>query len=98
MSDLHPEPDHAPLDDFDRLTTQVRMVTPLHTLFAQAEEELLATRPEGFTPEDMGRRAWELLPIGEREQAFTELLYTYWEAFADDRETWARIDTAGGAS
>lgn len=90
-----PPPDY-PLDDFDRITAQVRMVSPLQTLFAQAEEELLATCPEGFTPEDIGRRAWELLPPDEREQAFGELLYTYWEAAVADRETWARHD-AGGA-
>jgi hypothetical protein len=92
MSDLTPD---FPLDDFDRITTQVRMVTPLQTLFAQAEEELLATRPEGFTPEDIGRRAWELLPQGEKEQAFAELLYTYWEATTADDETWARHETGG---
>lgn len=85
-----------PLDEFDRITTQVRMVSPLQTLFAQAEEELLATRPEGFTPEDIGRRAWDLLPDAERDQAFAELLYAYWETVVADRETWARHD-AGGA-
>jgi hypothetical protein len=87
-----------PLDDFDRLTTQVRMVSPLQTLFAQAEEELLATCPEGFTPEDIGRRAWSLLPEGERDTAFAELLYTYWEAFTADQEAWSRIETTGGAA
>jgi hypothetical protein len=90
------EPEYPALDDFDRITTQVRMVTPLQTLFAQAEEELLATRPEGFTPEDIGRRAWELLPQAEKEQAFAELLYTYWEATTADEEKWAAHE-AGGA-
>lgn len=91
-----PDPERFPLDDFDRITTQVRMVTPLQTLYRQAEEELLATRPEGFTPEDIGRRAWELLPQAERETAFAELLYTYWEATTADDEKWARHE-AGGA-
>jgi hypothetical protein len=83
---------HDPLDEFDRLTSQVRMVSPLQTLFADAEETLLATRPEGFEVEDIGRRAWALLPEGEREKAFDELLYTYWEAVASNRETWARYE------
>lgn len=90
------DPEHNPLDDFDRITTQVRMVTPLQTLYAAAEEELLATRPEGFTPEDIGRRAWALLPEAERDTAFAELLYTYWEATTADDETWTRHE-AGGA-
>jgi hypothetical protein len=46
----------------------------------------------GFEVEDIGRRAWALLPEGERERAFDELLYTYWEAVASDRETWARYE------
>jgi len=88
MSDLHPE--HEPLDDFDRITAQVRMVTPLETLFRAAEEELLAYRPEGFDLEEVGRLAWSLLPEAERERAMDELFYTYWEAIAADSETWAR--------
>jgi hypothetical protein len=90
------DPERYPLDEFDRITAKARMVTPLQTLFAQAEEELLATRPEGFTPEDIGRRAWQLLPEAERETAFAELLYTYWEATTADDETWAARE-AGGA-
>lgn len=89
MSDLTPF-DRYQLDEFDRVTSRVRGVTPLQTMFAKAEEELLATRPEGFNPEDIGRRAWELLPEAEREQAFAELLYTYWEAITADAEMWAR--------
>lgn len=96
MSDLTPF-DRYQLTDFDRITAKLRMaISPLHTLFEQAEEELLATRPEGFTPEDIGRRAWDLLPEGEREQAFDELLYTYWEAATADREARAMQD--GGAA
>lgn len=90
MSDLTPE--HNPLDDFDRITTQVRMVSPLETMFRAAEETLLATRPEGFEVEEIGRLALEWLPEAEKEQAFNELLYTYWEAQAADREMWARYE------
>jgi uncharacterized protein YifE (UPF0438 family) len=90
---MMPDPEHNPLDDFDRITTKVRMVTPLATLFEEAEDRLLATHPEGFTPEDIGRLAWQLLPEGERDTAFVELLYTYWEASTADRKTWARYES-----
>lgn len=97
MSDLTPfDPYH--LDEFDRVTSRVRRVSPLQTLFAQAEEELGATRPEGFTPEDIGQRAWELLPPHEREQAFAELLYAYWETLIADEATWGRYEQSGGAA
>lgn len=97
MSDLTPF-DRYQLDEFDRVTSRVRGVTPLQTMFSQAEDELLATRPEGFNPEDIGRRAWDLLPEAEREQAFNELLYAYWEATVADRETWGRCEQSGGAA
>jgi hypothetical protein len=84
------------LDEFDRLTSKVQRISALTALFADAEETLLATHPEGFDVEDIGRRAWALLPEAERERAFDELLYTYWEAVAADRETWARYE-AGDA-
>lgn len=94
MSDVTPE--RFPLDDFDRITSQVRMVSPLETMFRAAEETLLATRPEGFEVEEIGRLALKRLPKCEQEQALDELLYTYWEAHAADREMWARHE-AGGA-
>ncbi|MFF4346740.1 hypothetical protein [Streptomyces sp. NPDC001530] len=81
-----------PLTPFDEITSGVRMVSPLQTMFAAAEEKLLATRPEGFEVEEIGRLAWDLLPKSELPQAFNELLYTYWEAFTADRETWAARD------
>ena len=95
MSDLSSF-DRYQLTPFDQITAKLRMpISPLQTMFAQAEEELLATCPEGFNPEDIGRRAWDLLPEGEREQAFGELFYTYWEAVTADRE--ARAAQDGGA-
>ncbi|MGW1744497.1 hypothetical protein ACWCRD_02545 [Streptomyces sp. NPDC002092] len=86
-----------PLDEFDQIMTGARMVSPLQAMFGWAEEHLLATRPEGFTPEDIGRLAYERLPEAEREQAFNELLYAYWETVVADRETWARYEQSGGA-
>lgn len=83
-----------PLTPFDEITSGVQRVSPLQTMFADAEETLLATHPEGFEVEDIGRRAWALLPETERAQAFDELLYTYWETVAADREMWARHEAS----
>ena len=93
-----PDPEHNPLDDFDRITTQVRMVSPLETMFRGAEEHLIATRPDGFDLEEIGRLAWERLPEAEKQQALDELFYTYWEVMLADAETWARYGQSGGAA
>jgi hypothetical protein len=92
-----PTPDY-PLDDFDRITAQVRMVSPLETMLRWAEEHLNATRPEGYTLDDLAQLTWDRLPEPEKEQALTELFSAYWEFMADDSTVWARYDTAGGAS
>ncbi|MFG3585040.1 hypothetical protein [Streptomyces sp. NPDC047990] len=81
---------------FDEITSDVPLVTPFQTMWNAAEETLLATQPQGFEVEDIGRRAWALLPEAERAQAFDELFYTYWEAVMADRETWTARD--GGVS
>ena len=95
MSDLTPF-DRYQLDAFDRITSRVRRVTPLQVLFAWAEEQLLVERPEGFTPEDIGRKAWDALPPEEREGAMAEVLYTFWEALEIDKATHG--EQSGGAS
>jgi hypothetical protein len=84
-----------PLTPFDEITSGVRMVSPLQTMFAWAEETLIASRPEGFEVEEIGRMAFERLPESEKKTAFDELLYAYWEAVGADNETWAR-HAAGG--
>lgn len=88
-------PQFESLTPFDEITSAIPRVSPLQALWNAAEELLLATRPEGFEVEEIGRVAFEQLPEAERERAFDELLYTYWEAVASDRETWAARD--GGA-
>lgn len=79
-------------DLFEELTTGLTRVSPLAAMFDAAEDSLLADRPEGFTPEDMGRLAWESLPECERAEAFDQLLYTYWSARQNDREEMLRYE------
>lgn len=92
-----PTPDF-PLDDFDRITASVPMVSPFRTLFNEAEELLQATHPEGFEPKEIGRTAFDCLPEAEREQAMDELFYAYWEMTVSYREAKAAFEAAGGAA
>jgi hypothetical protein len=87
-----------PLTEFDRITSAVPMLSALRALWLEAEEELQASRPEGFTPEDIGRIAFDRLPEGELDPALDELFYTYWAATMADRETRARYEATGGAA
>ncbi|MCQ8831857.1 hypothetical protein [Streptomyces malaysiensis] len=84
----NPEPNTI----FEELTTGLRRVSPLAAMFDAAEDTLRADRPEGFTPEDIGRLAYESLPEAERGDAWDELLYTYWSARENDREELARFE------
>jgi hypothetical protein len=93
FSDQPPEPD---LTDFDRITSQIPMVSPFRALWNEAEELLLETHPDGFEPEQIGRIAFDCLPEQEREQALDELFYTYWAETVSYRE--ARAAQGGGAA
>ena len=93
-----PDPELNPLDDFDRLTSQVRRVSPLETMLRWAEEHLNANRPEGYDLDDLAQLTWDRLPEGEKEQALTELFSAYWELIADDSSAWARYTQTGGAA
>lgn len=77
---------------FEALTSGLRRVSPWAAMFDAAEDTLLVDRPEGFTPEDIGRLAWESLPERERDEAFDQLFYTYWSARENDREELARYE------
>lgn len=46
-----------PLTPFDEITSSIRSVSPFQALWNEAEELLLATRPDGFEVEEIGRRA-----------------------------------------
>ena len=77
---------------FEALTTGLRRVSPLSAMFDAAEDTLLADRPEGFTPEDIGELAMQSLPECEKPDAMNELLYTYWSARENDREEMLRYE------
>jgi hypothetical protein len=84
------------LDEFDRITSAVPMLTAFRALWNEAEELLLATRPDGFEVEEIGRLAFEELPEAEKAAALDELFYTYWAATMADRETRGAMN--GGAA
>lgn len=84
MSTFSQNPDPSepfgPLTEFDHLLVQVPTVTPFEAMWNAAEEELAATRPEGFTPEDIGELALFMLPDSEKPTALGELFYRWWES------------------
>lgn len=90
-----PTPDY-PLDEFDRITSSVPMLSAFRVLWNEAEELLQATHPEGFEPAEIGRFAFEELPERERYAAMGELFYAYWERIVDAREARARAEATGG--
>ena len=90
-----PDPEYQ-LDEFDRITSGIPMLSPLRALFNEAEELLQATHPEGFKPEEIGRIAFDCLPEQEREQAMDELFYAYWVLTVEDRERRAHFESANG--
>ncbi|MCX5584219.1 hypothetical protein [Streptomyces erythrochromogenes] len=96
----HNVPDwFEPLTEFDVLMSQNQMpyISLWQAAFDAAEEELLATWPQGFEVEKIGRLAFERLPEGEKVKALDELFYAYWSGLMNDREALARL-AAGGES
>ena len=75
-----------PLDDFDRITSGVPMLSAFRVLWNEAEELLQESHPEGFKPEEIGRTAFDCLPEEERETALDELFYAFWVLTVEDRE------------
>ncbi|WP_412078972.1 hypothetical protein ACLF6K_37145 [Streptomyces xanthophaeus] len=99
MSHIMPDPEFDTPDEFDLLMAEskIPVLTPFAAMFNDAEEALATTvRLERFTPEEIGREAFDCLPEDEREAALDELFYTYWAAREQDRKTLARYQ-AGGA-
>ncbi|GAA3032783.1 hypothetical protein FHS39_002514 [Streptomyces olivoverticillatus] len=92
MTNPVPEIPDVP-DEFDRITCGVPMVSAWQAMFAEAEEMLRATRPEGFDVEEIGRTAFHCLPERERDAALDVLFYTYWAALQSDRETLAQHES-----
>lgn len=84
------------LTPFDEITSSIPAVSPFRALWNEAEESLLATHPDGFEVEQIGRLAFEELPEVEKAAALDELFYAYWTTIVADRETRSVMD--GGAS
>ncbi|MGW2223894.1 hypothetical protein [Streptomyces formicae] len=82
------------LTDFEAIVAvQPHLVmTPLQAMFAEAEEELQAERPEGFEIHEIVERALFHLPESEREAARRELNTVYWEARIADEEALTHSD------
>jgi len=93
VSDFNPE--YVELTAFDRITSAIPMISAFRALWNEAEELLLATHPDGFEAEQIGRTAFEELPEAEKAVAMDELFYTYWTTVLADREARAMQD--GGA-
>lgn len=68
------------------------VMTPLQVMFAEAEEELTAERPEGFEVHEIVERALFHLPEVEREAARRELNTVYWEARIADEANLAHSE------
>ncbi|MFD7554179.1 hypothetical protein ACFV9E_06515 [Streptomyces sp. NPDC059835] len=99
MSNIMPDPWFEPLDEFDVLMSQNQMphISAFTSLYDEAYELLLATRPDGFEPEEIGELAFEALPEAEKATAMQELFYTYWSGRELDRQAIARYEAQGGA-
>jgi hypothetical protein len=74
------------LTEFDRITSAIPMLSAFRALWNEAEELLQESHPEGFTPEEIGRTAFDCLPDAEREAAMDELFYAFWVLTVEDRE------------
>jgi hypothetical protein len=81
-----------PVDEFDRITSRVPMVSAWEAMFSEAEEMLRETCPDGFDVLDIGRAAFDSLPESEKEGALDTLFYTYWEARQHDLEARAQYE------
>ena len=79
-----------PIDEFDRITASVPMVSVWEAMFSEAEEMLRQSCPDGFDVLDIGRAAMDSLPESEKEAALDVLFYTYWAARQSDLEARAR--------
>lgn len=82
------------LSDFEAMVVghPQLVMTPLQVMFAEAEEELQAERPEGFEVHEIVERAFYHLPESEHEAARREVNTVYWEARIADEEALARSE------
>lgn len=89
MSTFSQNPDPT---TFDEITATIPRPSAWEIMFDAAEEELRATRPEGFETEEIGRNAWGNLPESERPAALDVLFYTFWAAVQSDADEMARYE------
>lgn len=79
-------------DTFEEITSYIAPPSPWRVMWEESEQTLLEDRPEGFTPEDIGRLAFESLHEDWHDEAKDQLFYTYWSARENDREEMARYE------
>ncbi|GGV46250.1 hypothetical protein [Streptomyces spectabilis] len=80
---------------FEEIVAEVDVKPLWSRLFDEAEQELLADRPEDFDIEDIGRAAWaRLASDGERDAALDALFYAYWSVVMAEQEELARHEKA----
>lgn len=86
------------LTPFEEVTREVPYLSAWQAVWNEAEELLVKTCPDGFTPEDVGRVAWDMLPEAEQLEALDALFYAWWSSLMADRERRAAFEEqAGGA-
>lgn len=77
--------------EFDAATVDVEAVTPLAAMWAEAEEKAQSISEFAPSSAAVGRVALDMLPEGERDDAWDELFYVYAQARGADaeaRERW----------
>lgn len=74
------------------LASYMALLSPWRLSWEDAEQELLNERPEGFHPEDIGRRAFGRLHEDWRPGALGVLSYAYYEARRGHSEELARFE------
>ncbi|MEC4016008.1 hypothetical protein [Streptomyces sp. H27-D2] len=91
-SSQNPEPERITLTAFEEIVSGNPRVSVWQALFGDAEDMLLASRPEGYEVEDIGRSAFNWLPESEREEALDCLYYTYWASVQNDADEQVRFE------
>ncbi|MFJ2961235.1 hypothetical protein ACIPIC_02860 [Streptomyces collinus] len=84
------------LTPFDEITAKLPQLSAFQAVWNEAEEFLRKQCPEGYTPEDIGQIAWDMLPDHEKPAALDALFYCWWTALQSDRERRAAFEATEG--